>query len=73
MDNRLLQICLQLCCGLTVRIRIVADFVTLSCQVTRKLKRATTLEFTTISAIIIIHPKFTFNYFISELNERMKF
>ena len=38
-----------------VSIRIVADCVALSCQVTRKLKRATTLEFTTISAIIFIH------------------
>ncbi len=40
---------------LTVSIRIVADCVALSCQVTQKLKRATTLEFTTISAIIFIH------------------
>ena len=39
----------------TVSIRIVADCVVLSCQVTRKLKRATTLYFTTISAIIFIH------------------
>jgi hypothetical protein len=37
------------------QIRIVADCVALSCQVTRKLKRATTLEFTTDSAIIFIH------------------
>jgi len=29
--------------------------VALSCQVTRKLKRATTVDFTTISAIIFIH------------------
>jgi hypothetical protein len=41
--------------NLTFSIRIVADCVALSCQVTRKLKRATTLEFTTISAIIFIH------------------
>lgn len=40
---------------LTARIRIVADCVALSCQVTEKLKRATTLEFTTVSAIIFIH------------------
>ena len=44
----------------TVSIRIVADCVALSCQVARKLKRATALNFTTISAIIFIHPKFTF-------------
>ena len=40
---------------LTFSIRIVADCVALSCQVTRKLKRATPLEFTAISAIIFIH------------------
>jgi len=40
---------------LTLSIRIVADCVALSCQVTRKLNRAKTLEFTTISAIIFIH------------------
>jgi len=34
--------------------RIVADCVVLSCQVTRKLKRATTFEFIAISASIII-------------------
>ena len=39
----------------TFSIRIVADCVALSCQVTRKLKRATTLEFTAASAIILIH------------------
>jgi len=39
---------------LTVSIRIVADCVALSCQVTRKLERAITLEFTKISAIIFI-------------------
>jgi hypothetical protein len=39
----------------TFCIRIVADCVALSCQVTRKLKRATTFEFTTDSAIIFIH------------------
>jgi len=39
----------------TVRIRIVADCGLLSCQVTRKLKRAITLEFTTETAIIFIH------------------
>lgn len=39
----------------TVSIRIVVDCVGLSCQVTQKLKRATTLEFTTESAIIFIH------------------
>ena len=51
---------------LTVGIRIVADCVALSCQVTRKLKRATTLEFTTVSAIIFIHcyhPLFIHNCF----------
>lgn len=36
-------------------IRIVADCVALSCQVIRKLKRATALEITTITAIIFIH------------------
>ena len=41
--------------SLTVSIRIVADFVALSCQVTRTLKRVTALEFTTTSAIIFIH------------------
>jgi len=40
---------------LTVSIRIVANCVALFCQVTPKLKRATTIEFTTISAIIFIH------------------
>ena len=44
-----------LACALTVSIRIVADCVALSCQVARKLKRATPLEFTTVSAIIFIH------------------
>lgn len=39
----------------TFSIRIVADCVALSCQVTRKLKRVTTLENTAISAIIFIH------------------
>ncbi len=39
----------------TVGIRIVADCVVLFCQVTRKLKRATTIEFTTKPAIIFIH------------------
>jgi len=39
----------------TLSIRIVADCVALSCQVTRKLNRATTLEFITVSAIIFIH------------------
>ena len=39
----------------TLSIRIVADCVALSCQVTRKLKRDTTLEFATVSAIIFIH------------------
>jgi len=38
-----------------VNIRIVADCVALSCQVTRKLKRANTPEFTTFPAIIFIH------------------
>tara|TARA_R110002095_G_scaffold157890_1_gene136928 strand:+ start:50 stop:238 length:189 start_codon:yes stop_codon:yes gene_type:complete len=33
-------------------IRIVADCVALSCQVTRKLERAKALEFTAISAIM---------------------
>jgi hypothetical protein len=36
-----------------VSIRIVADFGPQTCQTIRKLKRATTLEFTTIPAIII--------------------
>ena len=40
---------------LTVCIRIVADCVALPCQDTRKLKRATTLEHTTVTAIIFIH------------------
>ena len=39
----------------TVSIRIVADCGALPCQVTQKLERATTLEFTTESAIIFIH------------------
>jgi hypothetical protein len=39
----------------TVSIRIVADCVALSCQVTRKLERVITPEFTAISAIIFIH------------------
>ena len=39
----------------TFSIRIVADCVALSCQVTRKLKRAKAFEVTTISAIIFIH------------------
>jgi hypothetical protein len=39
----------------TVSIRIVAGSVVLSCQDTRKLKRAATLKFTTESAIILIH------------------
>lgn len=39
----------------TFSIRIVADCVALFCQVLRKLKRATTLEYTTVSAIIFIH------------------
>jgi len=38
----------------TVRIRIVADCFVLSYQVTRKLKRAITLEISAISAIIFI-------------------
>ena len=40
--------------NLTVSIRIEADCVALSCQVTRKLKRAKVLEFTAVSAIIFI-------------------
>jgi len=36
-------------------IRIEADCVALFCQYAEKLKRATTLEFTNISAIIFIH------------------
>jgi len=47
------------CCLLglhtTVSIRIVADCGLHSCQVTRKLKRATTIEFTTAPAIIFIN------------------
>ena len=39
----------------TFSIRIVADCRLRTCQVTQKLKRATTLEFTTIPAIIFIH------------------
>jgi len=42
-------------CCITFSIRIIADFVALSCQVTQKLKRDTTLEFTANSAIIFIH------------------
>ena len=41
--------------SLTVSIRIVADCMALSCQFTEKMKRATTLSFTTVSAIIFIH------------------
>ncbi len=48
--------------SLTARIRIVADCGLHFCQITGKLERATTLEFTAISAIIFIHPKFTFQY-----------
>lgn len=40
---------------ITLSIRIVADCVALSCQVTGKFKRATNLELTTFSAIIFIH------------------
>jgi hypothetical protein len=39
----------------TVSIRIVAGCGLQTYQVTEKLKRATNLEFTTISAIIFIH------------------
>jgi hypothetical protein len=38
-----------------VGVKIVADCVAAFYQVTRKLKRATFLEFTTISAIIFTH------------------
>ncbi len=41
--------------SVSVSIRIVADCAALSSQVTKKLKRATTLEFTTVPAIIFIH------------------
>jgi hypothetical protein len=41
--------------SLTLSIRIVADFGALYYQATRKLKRATSLKFTIISAIIFIH------------------
>lgn len=40
---------------LMIRIRKVTDCVALACQVTRKLKRAIILEFTTESAIFFIH------------------
>jgi len=40
---------------IAVGIRITADCGTQNFQYTRKLKWATTLEFTTISAIIFIH------------------
>ena len=40
---------------ITVSIRIVAECGSKNFQFTIKLKRATTLEFTTISAIIFIH------------------
>ena len=40
--------------GLTFSIRIVADCVALFSQITRKLKRSITSEFTTVSAIIFI-------------------
>ena len=42
-------------CITSVSIGIVADYVALPCQVTRKLKRATTLISTTTPAIIFIH------------------
>ncbi len=42
-------------CWVTVGIRIVADCGAIHFQFTMKLKRATTLEFTTVSAIIFIH------------------
>jgi hypothetical protein len=48
----------------TVSIRIVADCVALSCQITRKLKWATTLEFTANSAIIFIQCYATIFYSI---------
>jgi hypothetical protein len=48
----------------TVSIRIVADCVALSCQITEKLKRATTLEFTAEPAIIFIHCYATIFYSI---------
>ena len=54
---------------LNVGIRIVADCVPISCQVTRKLKRAKTLEYNTASAIIFIHCcKQLFLYHIVILN-----
>ena len=40
---------------ITVSIRIVADYRLHSCQVTRKLKRATPFEITDIPAIIFMH------------------
>ena len=48
-------LCLRTLCWVTVSIRIVADFGLQNCQITRELKRVTTLEFTTITAIIFIH------------------
>ena len=42
-------------CAPSLSIRIVADCGLHSYQATRKLKQATTVEFTTISAIIFIH------------------
>jgi hypothetical protein len=53
---------------LTLSIIIVADCVALSCQVTKKLERATTLEFTTASAIIFIHCTLLTLYFLILLN-----
>ncbi len=42
-------------CAITFSIRIVADCVPLPCQITRKLKRAKALKFTTIPDSIFIH------------------
>ena len=43
------------CRIITLSIRIVAGCVALYCQVTRRLKRPTTVDFTSVPAIIFIH------------------
>ena len=65
--------CAILALPITVSIRIVADCVPLSCQTTRKLKRATTVEFTTVSAIIFIHCyKLPFSSFLRNFAQAKK-
>jgi len=57
MPQTLIAVIIDVCpkCDKTASIRIVADCVAFSCQVTIKLKLATSLEFTIVSAIIFMH------------------